>query len=206
MKRSLVKVSDWNSLRVNQNYFDLFRNLYPSQSESFWKKTVKNQSDLIRLIPTHQSEPIPNQVFNPNQSELRFVRITPTLDWFALIWIESLVSDWFGFIRIDVLELNGLSRIVFWPFFIKPDTKRFSDWFRMILIENSVGSIQAQIDLDWKLGFGLVRIHSDWCLGINWIKSNWFLTVFHQTRYKTFFRLVRNDSHWLGYRYWNESE
>ena len=48
-----------------------------------------------------------------------------------------------------------------------------------------------QIDVDWKLGFGLVRNHSDWCLGINRIPSDWFLTVFHQTRYKTFFGLVR---------------
>ena len=36
------------------------------------------------------------------------------------------------------------------------------------------------------------------------IHSDWFLTVFLQTRYKTFFGLVRNDSHWLEYRYRNE--
>ena len=36
-----------------------------------------------------------------------------------------------------------------------------------------------RIDLDWKLGFGLGRIHSVWCLRINRIKSDWFLTVFH---------------------------
>ena len=62
-----AKVSDSNSFRVNQNYFDSFRHLYPSQSESFrtnpnnvlyhvsWK-TVKNKSDLIWFIPRHQSE------------------------------------------------------------------------------------------------------------------------------------------------------
>ena len=82
----------------------------------------------------------------------------------------------------------------------------------------------SKIDSDWKFGsdqsrsglicieklvsdsFGFIRIHSDWCLGINWIKSDLFLTVFNQTRFKTFFGLVRNDSHWLGYRYRTESE
>ena len=64
---------------------------------------------------------------------------------------------------------------------------RNSDWFRLFQIEN------------------LVRIHSDWCLGFNQIRSNWFLAVFHQTRYKTFFGLARNDwivrkqiPEWLG--------
>ena len=80
------------------------------------------------------------------------------------------------------------------------------EWFGLIMTENSAGSIRERIDSDWKLGFGLVRIHSDWCLGINRIKSDWFLTVLHQTRYKTFFELVRNDSHWFEYRYRNESE
>ena len=42
------------------------------------------------------------------------------------------------------------------------------------------------------------RIDSDWCLGINRIKLDWFLTVFHETRYKTFLGLVRNSSDWLG--------
>ena len=68
------------------------------------------------------------------------------------------------------------------------------------------GSIRARIDSDWKLGFGLVRIHSDSCLGLNRIKWDRFFTIFHQTNYKTFFGLVTNDSHWLGYRYRNEPE
>ena len=69
------------------------------------------------------------------------------------------------------------------------------DSFRLILIENSV-----------RINLGLVRIHSDSSLGINQIKSDIILTVFHQTRYKTFFGLVRNDSDLLGYRYRNKSE
>ena len=137
------KVSDWNSFRVNQNYFDSFWYMYPSQCESYrtnpknvlylvWWKTIKNQPDLTRLILKNQSE-----------------------------WI-----------RTNANPVLGLM------------------W----------------IDLNWKLGFGLVRIHSDWFLEINRINPDCFLIVFHQTRYKTFFGLVRNDSHWLGYRYRNESE
>ena len=51
--------------------------------------------------------------------------------------------------------------------------------------------------LEWfrlKTWFGYIHIVvSDWS-GMNRIKSNQFLTLFHQTRYKTFFGLVRNDS------------
>ena len=59
-----------------------------------------------------------------------------------------------------------------------------------------------RIDSDWKLGFdqlrfeirfGLARIHSDCCLGLNRIMSDRFFTVFHQTRYKTFFGLAWNE-------------
>ena len=125
---ALAKVSGWKSFLVNQNYSDSFRCPYPSQCESFrtnpknvqyivcWK-TVKNQSDLIRLIPRHQSEWIrtnPKSSFqsksiriNPNsdwskpnfQSET--IRIIPTLDSFRLFLIENSVwinpsSDWSG--------------------------------------------------------------------------------------------------------------
>ena len=121
-----------------------------------------------------------------NQNESESFRPWIHSDWF---WFKirfrsiraQIDSDWklgFGFIRIDVSELIGLSRIDCWPLLIKRDTKSFSD-------------------------------SSDWCLGINRIKSDWFLTVFNQTRYKTFFGLVRigsdthiginrNSSDWLG--------
>ena len=87
---ALVKVSDWNSFRVNQNYSDSSRYLYPSQCESFrinpksilylvWWKTVKNQSDLILLIPRPQSEWIQT---NPKPSfQSRSTRINPISDW-----------------------------------------------------------------------------------------------------------------------------
>ena len=78
-----------------------------------------------------------------------------------------------------------------------------SDWFKPNFQSEW---LRSRIDSDWKLGFGLVQIHSNSCLGLNRIRSNRFCTFFHQTRYKTFFRLVRNDSNWLGYRYRNELE
>ena len=94
-----------------------------------WWKMVKNRSDLIRFNPRQLSEWIQT---NPNHSDLQ------------LIWIENLVSDWFGFIRIDVSELIRLSRIDFWPFFIKRETKSFSDWFGIIRIgsDTDIGIIR----------------------------------------------------------------
>ena len=41
------------------------------------------------------------------------------------------MKTWFGFIRIDASDLIRLIRMDFWPFFIKRDTKSFSDWFGM---------------------------------------------------------------------------
>ena len=142
---TLAEISDWNSFRVNQNYSDsLWYYLYPSRCESFrinpknvlylvWWKTIKNQSDLIRLIPRNQSEWIrtnPKPSFqsrsirnNPSSDwskpnfQSESIRINPRSEWFGLIgliWIENLVWNWFGFIRIDVSELIGLSWIDFW--------------------------------------------------------------------------------------------
>ena len=195
-----MKVSDWNSFRVNQNYSDSFRYLYPSQCESFrtnpknvlylvWWKTVK-RSDLIRFNPRQLSEWIRNQVFNPDQSDLGFVRIDS--DWkfgldqseLGLIRIANLVSDWFRFIRIDVSELVGLSRMDFWSFFIKLYTKRFSDWFVIIRI----GS-----DTD----IGMNRNSSDW-LGMN---SNPILSrgMFFSIPSKVFLTcLCIKKTHWLS--------
>ena len=136
----------------------------PSQCESFrtnprnvlnlvWWKTVKNQSELILRYqsewirtnpePSFQSRSIRintrTEWSKPNfQSES--IRIITTLDWFGLIRNENLVSDWFGFIWIDVSELIGLSRIDFWPFFIKRDQNVFrigSEWFTLARIHIS---------------------------------------------------------------------
>ena len=75
-----------------------------------------------------------------------------------------------------------------------------------------------RIDQEWKLGFGLVRIHLNWCLRINRIKSDWFLTVFHQTRSKrfsdwfgmihigsdTYIGIFLIDSEWISIRYFRQ--
>ena len=45
--------------------------------------------------------------------------------------------------------------------------------------------------LNW---FGFIPIDaSDRCLGLNQIQSDWFWTIFFQTKYKTFFGLVWNS-------------
>ena len=103
----LPKVSDRNSFRLNQDYSDSFWYLYPSQCESFWTnpknvlylvwwKTVKNQSDLIRLISRSIG-------MKPNLFETKFsIRINPNSEFgleqseLVLIRIENLVSDSFG--------------------------------------------------------------------------------------------------------------
>ena len=48
--------------------------------------------------------------------------------------IENLISNWFWFFRIVASDTIGLGRFDFLPLVIKRDTKRFSDWFRMIRI------------------------------------------------------------------------
>ena len=62
---ALAKELDWNSFRVNQNYSDSFRYLYPSQCERFrtnpknilylpWRKyRIGIHSKPIRTIPIH---------------------------------------------------------------------------------------------------------------------------------------------------------
>ena len=98
-------------------------------------------------------------------------------------------------------EWIGTTRIDFWQFCMKRDTKRFSDWLRFIRIDAS----------DWS--------------GMNRIKSDWFLSVFYETKYKTLFGLIqikslvkflsdwcpafrRNESEQLGLTFdslsWNE--
>ena len=133
-----------------------------------------------------------------NQSELALVRINP--DW----------KLGFGLVRIHSYWCLGINRMN-------------SDWFLIIFYQtrcktfrinanhSDLGLIRIDSDWksDWKLGFRLVRIHSYRCVGMNRIESDWFLIIFHQTRYKTCFGLIRigsdtdigknrNSSNWLG--------
>ena len=95
---------------------------------------------------------------------------------------------------------------------IRPNPRQISEWIRTNpkpCFQSELRLIQTEfsfrinsnhsdlgfirIDSDWKLGFGLVWIHSDCCLGLNWINSDQFFTIFHQASYITFFGLVRNE-------------
>ena len=111
-------------------------------------KFIPSQLKLFRCIPISVSEPIR---IIPNQSEKRFVsrlmknvqksirlnpknsetsiRMNPSEYELGLIQTKFSIRIW-----SDVSELIGLSRMEFWLFFIKRDTKRFSDWFGMIRI------------------------------------------------------------------------
>ena len=81
----LAKDSDWYLIRGNQSFFELCRNMIPNHSESFrtnsknvvyldWWKTVQNQSDLIRFIPSE---------FEWVRTKFS-IRIIPTSDTFGL--------------------------------------------------------------------------------------------------------------------------
>ena len=109
-------------IRANANHSEPIRKKFCIA----WWKTVKNKSDLIRLIPRHQSEWIRNQVFNAisDWSKLNFqselIWIVPTLgsfvfdrflsnetqnvfriglEWFALARIQ--ISKWIWIVLID---------------------------------------------------------------------------------------------------------
>ena len=131
-----------------------------------------------------------------------------------LFWADQNHSDSFWYLYSNQCESfrtnsKNFLYLVWWKTvknrsdLVRSNPRQKSEWLGLILIEIRFGSIRARIVSEWKLGFGFVRIHLDCCLGVNRIRSDWFLTVFHQTSYKTFFR---NDSHWLGYRYLNKSE
>ena len=135
---------------------------------------------------------------NPNESEVGMIR--NNFDWkFGLDQTElgliPIDLDWklgFGLVRILSDWCLGINRIKsdwFLTVFIKRDTKRFSDWFGMIRIESDTDIGMNRNSSDW------LWIHLDSFFGLNQIRLNRFFTVFHQTSYKMFFGLVRNDSH-----------
>ena len=148
------------SIRINSNHSELGSiridsiQMNPNPSETMFLIQINPiydwqnsnfQSESIRIIPTLD---LLGLILIGN-----LVWINASSGWFWLIWIENLVSDRFGFIRIEVSELIGLSVIDFQPFLIKRDTKRFSDWS---------GRIRIGSDID----IGMNRNSSDW-LGMN---------------------------------------
>ena len=87
--------------RANANHSEPIRKTF---CISFDEKRSINQSDLIRLIPRHESEWIrsridPNRIFNENQSELFRPWIHSNWFWlemrFGSIWYR-IDSDWPG--------------------------------------------------------------------------------------------------------------
>ena len=85
-----------------------------------------------------------------------------------LIWWKTVKN------QSDLIRL--ITRFQFEWIRTNPKPSFQSRSFGLILIENSVlinpRPDWSGFDLDWKLGLGLVWIHSDWYLGINRIKSN----------------------------------
>ena len=89
-------------------------------------------------------------------------------------------------------------------------------WFILIDSDRKFGLDQSElrftrIDLDWKLGFGLIRIHSDWCLGIGLSRIDFwpFFIKRDIKRFSDWFGIIRigsdtdigmnrNSSYWLG--------
>ena len=147
--------------------------------ESIGLKFNPSQSELFQFIQISVSEPMRNI---PNQSEKRFVsrlikngqksiRLNP-FNSETPIWMNPNQSETKFSIQLNPNQ--SVLRLIQTEFSIRINPNEYK--VEMI-----------RIGLDWKLGFGLVRIHSDWCLGINRIKSDWFLTVFYQARYNTFF-------------------
>ena len=98
----------------------------------------------IRDINPNESEPIRNQVFNPDQYDS--FRRWINADWFWLkFWFGS-IQAWidFGFIWIKNLVSDWCLTV-----FIKRDTKRCSEWFALVWIQIS----------EW---IGIVLIGSEW--------------------------------------------
>ena len=118
----LIKVVDWNSIRVNQSYSEPIRKMFCISFGEKWLKINPTWPVSFRLNPMHQ--------------------------------------------------------------------------FEWILIKFS---IRTRIDSNRMFN----STHPG--PGLNWIKSDWILIVFHQTRYKTFFWLVRNDPECFGNKFWNVS-
>ena len=140
---SLAKVSDRSSFRLNQNYYDSFRYLYPNQSETKFSIRISPSSDWSE--PNFQSE---------------LIRMNPRSEWFGLILIENSVkinpsSDWFRLIRIVrihsdcYLRLNRIKSDRFFTVFLQTSYKTFSDQFEMICIGSDTVIGMNRNSSDW---------------------------------------------------------
>ena len=154
--------NDQKSIRLNPINYDTSIRVNPNQSET----KFEIQINPIPIRPRID----PNRIFNQNQSEsfppwIHSVWINTKSDWCGLIWIANFVSDWFGFIRIDVLELIGLSRIVFDRFSLNEIQNVFrigsewfvlariqiSEWIGILLIDSEFRNMSCNFDVRGKL-------------------------------------------------------
>ena len=148
------------SIRLNPINSETSIRMNPNQSETKFSIQINLSFDWPKL--NFQSESIR---MNPRSERFGLILIEnsvwmhPSSDWIGLIWIENLVSDWFGFIRIDVSELIGLSRIDFSPLPSNKIQNVFqigSEWFALARIQISelieivlIKWIQGQNYSDW---------------------------------------------------------
>ena len=158
---------------------------FPGESIRF--KFILSQSELFRFIPISVSEAM---WIIPNQSEKRFVsrlmkngqkpiRLNP-INSETLIRMNPTQSESKFSIRINPNHFDfGFIRID-------------SDW-KFGLDKSEIRLIW--IDLDWKLDFGLVGIHSDCCLGSNRIRSDRFFYCFSSNELQNVFRI---GSEWFA--------
>ena len=127
----------------------------PGLAGSFFNRPSTGKtiySDIFIRANANHSEPIRKTFCISFDEKLIWFNLKHQSEW---IWDNRIHSDWY----------LGSSRIDFWSFFIKRDTKRFSDWFGMI-----------PISLDTYIGMN--RNSSDW-LGMNFnpiLSPGWVLS------------------------------
>ena len=117
--------------------------IIPNQSEKlFVSGLTKNGQKSIRLNQINSETSIG---MNPNQSKTKFsIQINPNPSDFGFE-----LKTWFWIHTDCYLRLNRIRSDWFWPFFIKRDAKRFTDWFGMIRIGSDTDIGIVPIDSEW---------------------------------------------------------
>ena len=108
----------WQKFR-KEIQFEPFQNLFPNQSEKHFEyrsMEIHYKSDSIQINL--------KQVFTRNYSDLAIIRID--LDW------KHGLDSWFGFIRTEVSDWTGISRIES-DWFL---TNTYRTWFEKLFILN----------------------------------------------------------------------
>ena len=179
----------WHYQQSNFNFIKMcvyfFKSYYSSSSSSLQKISDRN------LFQANQNYSNSFRYLYPSQCES--FRINPKNVLYLVWW--KMVKNRSDLIRFNLrqhfewIRANPKSSFQSRSIRINP----ILGWFKLNFRSESIRIIPT---LD---SFRLILIENSVCINQN---PDWFgnKTVFHQMRYKTFFRLVRNDSHWLGYR------